>query len=144
MNRSETRNMAYKLLYSLEIQKPEKNEIQEQIEIFIANNDITENNVKDYIYDVINGIYENEDKIIPIIEKNLKDEWTIDRVSKTNLSILKLATFEIIYSKLPYKVVINEAIELAKRYGDDNSYFFVNGILANIVKELKLEDSAVH
>ena len=135
MNRSETRNMAYKLLYSLEIQKPEKNEIQEQIEIFIANNDITENNVKDYIYDVINGIYENEDKIIPIIEKNLKD-----RVSKTNLSILKLATFEIIYSKLPYKVVINEAIELAKRYGDDNSYFFVNGILANIVKELKLED----
>ncbi len=140
MNRSETRNMAYKLLYSLEIQKPEKNEIQEQIEIFIANNDITENNVKDYIYDVINGIYENEDKIIPIIEKNLKDEWTIDRVSKTNLSILKLATFEIIYSKLPYKVVINEAIELAKRYGDDNSYFFVNGILANIVKELKLED----
>ena len=93
MNRSETRNMAYKLLYSLEIQKPEKNEIQEQIEIFIANNDITENNVKDYIYDVINGIYENEDKIIPIIEKNLKDEWTIDRVSKTNLSILKLATF---------------------------------------------------
>ena len=140
MNRSETRNMAYKLLYSLEIQKPKKNEIQEQIEIFIANNDITENNVKDYIYDVINGIYENEDKIIPIIEKNLKDEWTIDRVSKTNLSILKLATFEIIYSKLPYKVVINEAIELAKRYGDDNSYFFVNGILANIVKELKLED----
>ena len=140
MNRSETRNMAYKLLYSLEIQKPEKNEIQEQIEIFIANNYITENNVKDYIYDVINGIYENEDKIIPIIEKNLKDEWTIDRVSKTNLSILKLATFEIIYSKLPYKVVINEAIELAKRYGDDNSYFFVNGILANIVKELKLED----
>lgn len=140
MNRSETRNMAYKLLYGLEIQKPEKNEIQEQIEIFIANNDITENNVKDYIYDVINGIYENEDKIIPIIEKNLKDEWTIDRVSKTNLSILKLATFEIIYSKLPYKVVINEAIELAKRYGDDNSYFFVNGILANIVKELKLED----
>ena len=140
MNRSETRNMAYKLLYSLEIQKPEKNEIQEQIEIFIANNDITENNVKDYIYDVINGIYENEYKIIPIIEKNLKDEWTIDRVSKTNLSILKLATFEIIYSKLPYKVVINEAIELAKRYGDDNSYFFVNGILANIVKELKLED----
>ena len=140
MNRSETRNMAYKLLYSLEIQKPEKNEIQEQIEIFIANNDITENNVKDYIYDVINGIYENKDKIIPIIEKNLKDEWTIDRVSKTNLSILKLATFEIIYSKLPYKVVINEAIELAKRYGDDNSYFFVNGILANIVKELKLED----
>ena len=140
MNRSETRNMAYKLLYSLEIQKPEKNEIQEQIEKVIANNDITENNVKDYIYDVINGIYENEDKIIPIIEKNLKDEWTIDRVSKTNLSILKLATFEIIYSKLPYKVVINEAIELAKRYGDDNSYFFVNGILANIVKELKLED----
>ena len=140
MNRSETRNMAYKLLYSLEIQKPEENEIQEQIEMFISNNDIIEKNVKDYIYDVINGIYENKEKILLIIEKNLREEWAIERVSKINLSILKLATYEIIYSKLPYKVVINEAIELAKKYGEDNSYSFVNGILANIIKELNLEN----
>ncbi len=140
MNRSETRNMAYKLLYSLEIQKPEENEIQEQIEMFISNNDIIEKNVKDYIYDVINGIYENKEKILLIIEKNLREEWAIERVSKINLSILKLATYEIIYSKLPYKVVINEAIELAKKYGDDSSYSFVNGILANIIKELNLEN----
>ena len=140
MNRSETRNMAYKLLYSLEIQKPEENEIQEQIEMFISNNDIIEKNVKDYIYDVINGIYENKEKILLIIEKNLREEWAIERVSNINLSILKLATYEIIYSKLPYKVVINEAIELAKKYGDDSSYSFVNGILANIIKELNLEN----
>ena len=140
MNRSETRNMAYKLLYSLEIQKPEENEIQEQIEMFISNNDIIQKNVKDYIYDVINGIYENKEKILLIIEKNLREEWAIERVSKINLSILKLATYEIIYSKLPYKVVINEAIELAKKYGDDSSYSFVNGILANIIKELNLEN----
>ena len=49
--------------------------------------------------------------------------------------ILKLAIYEITYKEIPYKVVINEAVELAKKYGEDNSKNFVNGILASIVKE---------
>ena len=65
----------------------------------------------------------------------MKSDWKIDRISKIDLAILKLAIYEIKYKKLPYKVVINEAVELAKKYGEDNSKKFVNGILASIVKE---------
>ena len=66
---------------------------------------------------------------------NLKKEWTINRISKINLSILEIAIFEIKYKEIPYKVVINEAVELAKKYGDDASPVFVNGVLASIVNK---------
>lgn len=58
----------------------------------------------------------------------------MQRVSQINISLLKLAIYEIIYKKIPYKVVINEVVELAKKYGDDNSRIFINGVLASIVK----------
>ena len=64
----------------------------------------------------------------------------MDRISKIDLSILKVAIYELVFSKLPYKVAINEAVELAKKYGDDNSKSFVNGILASIVKEKNLAE----
>ena len=59
----------------------------------------------------------------------------MERISKIDLAILKVAIFELIYSKLPYKVVIDEAVNLAKKFGNDNSKSFVNGVLASIVKE---------
>ena len=59
----------------------------------------------------------------------------IERISKINLAILKLAIYEIKYTETPFKVVINEAVELAKSYGEDSSKNFVNGVLASIVKE---------
>ena len=70
-----------------------------------------------------------------LISQNLKEKWDISRVSKVNLALLKLAIYEIIFNKLPYKVVVNEVVELAKKYGDDNSANFINGILANIIKQ---------
>ena len=73
------------------------------------------------------------DEIIKDIEKNLKSDWKIERISKIDLVILKLAIYEIKYKNLPFKVVINEAVELAKKYGEDSSKNFVNGILASIV-----------
>ena len=66
---------------------------------------------------------------------NLKDDWKLSRISKMDLAILKLAIYEIKFSDVPYKVSINEAVELAKKYGEDNSKTFVNGILASIVKK---------
>ena len=81
------------------------------------------------------GIKNNQQKIDEDIKTNLKENWKIGRISKVNLSILKLAIYEIKYTQVPFKVAINEAVELAKKYGDENSKTFVNGILASIVKE---------
>ena len=57
----------------------------------------------------------------------------MDRISKIDLAILRLAIYEIKYKEIPYKVAINEAVELAKKYGEDSSKNFVNGILASVV-----------
>lgn len=133
MNRSEIREQAFKLMYSLEIQKNEK--LEEQIDLYLESNDITNNNAIEYIKDAVLGIEKNKEEIILNIEKNLKSDWKIERISKIDLVILKLAIYEIKYKELPYKVGINEAVELAKKYGEDTSKNFVNGVLASIVKE---------
>ncbi len=133
MNRSEIREQAFKLMYSLEIQKNEN--LEEQVELYLESNEILDQNAIEYIKDTVFGIEENKEEIIKKIEKNLKEDWKIERISKIDLVILKLAIYEIKYKELPYKVVINEAVELAKKYGEDNSKNFVNGILASIVKE---------
>ena len=120
-------------MYSLEIQKNEN--LEEQVELYLESNEILDQNAIEYIKDAVFGIEENKEEIIKKIEKNLKEDWKIERISKIDLVILKLAIYEIKYKELPYKVVINEAVELAKKYGEDNSKNFVNGILASIVKE---------
>ena len=70
-----------------------------------------------------------------MISDNLKRDWTIERISKVNLAILEIAIFEIKYNELPFKIVINEAVELAKKYGEESSKKFVNGILASVINE---------
>jgi len=132
MKRSAAREEAFKLLYSLEIQKEN---FDEQLEIYFENEEISDNEIKNYITDTVKGIENNISEIEQKISENLKKEWKIERISKINLVLLKLAIYEILYTETPYKVAINEAIEIAKKYGDDNSPNFVNGILASVVKE---------
>ena len=139
MNRSETRKVAFELIYSLEIQKISRDEYEEQINLFLENNGIEENKVKEYVQDVIYGIEDHQEEILDQINKELSEKWEISRLSKINVAILKLAIYEILYKKIPYKVVINEAVELAKSYGDDSASSFVNGILASVVKNNNIE-----
>ena len=134
MKRSAIRELTFRLIYSLEIQKVE--DLEEQIELYIQCNDIEDDDAKEYIKDAILGIKENNIEIQGLIEKNLKADWKIDRISKVDLSLLKLAIYEIKYKQIPYKVAINESLELAKKYGEETSKNFINGILASVVKEL--------
>ena len=133
MKRSAIRELAFQLIYSLEIQKHE--DLEEQIELYLECNEVEENEAKEYIKDAVLGIKQNINEIQELIEKNLKADWKIDRISKIDLSLLKLAIYEIKYKKIPYKVAINECLELSKKYGEESSKNFVNGILASVVKE---------
>ena len=117
-----------------EIQKTD--ELEEQIELYLECNDVEEDEAKEYIKEITLGIKEHIKEITSLIEKNLKADWKIDRISKIDLSLLKIAIYEIKYKKLPYKVAINESLELAKKYGEETSKNFINGILASIVKEI--------
>ena len=118
MDRSSKRELAFKLIYSLEIQKQYD---EETIELFVENNSNGDNKVADYLKNIANGIIENNKEIEEKISSNLKKDWNLSRVSKVEIAILKVA--------------INEAVELAKKYGEEKSSSFVNGVLANIVKE---------
>lgn len=133
MNRTAIREQAFKLIYSLEIQKQEDKE--EAIQLYMESNEMTDTKVKEYMTDAILGIQKQEKEITQQIETNLKSDWKLERISKIDLAILKLAIYELNYTEIPYKVVINEAVELAKKYGEDSSKNFVNGILASVVKE---------
>ena len=132
MKRSAAREQAFKLLYSLQIQNNE--ELQEKIDIYIENNEITDKQAQDYISKVAKGVSEHKEEIEDLIRKNLKKGWELSRVAKIDLVLLKLAIYEIKYNDLPYKVGINETIELAKKYGLDNSHVFINGVLAHVIK----------
>ena len=138
MNRSKIRELAFELLYSLEIQKVEKESIEEQIKMFLETNEITDKKAEEYFTDVVYGIQTNSEKIQETISSNLASYWKIERISKISLVLLKLSTYELIYKKIPYKVVINEVVELAKLYGDENAPSFINGVLGNIVKQNNL------
>lgn len=135
MNKSELREELFKLVYSLEVQKCET---EEQINTYL---EIAELNEKDVnkIKTLVSDIIEKSSKIKEEISKNLKKDWSIDRISKVDMSILKIAIYELLYKKVPYKIAINEAVELAKKYGEDSSKSFINGILASVVKDNNLE-----
>ncbi len=136
MNRTAAREQAFKLLYSLEIQH---DNYEELTELYIENNEIEDAKTKEYIKNIANGVKTNEEAIQQLISENLKTGWQLERISKVNLALLKLSIYEIIYNEIPYKVGINEVIELAKKYGDNQSASFINGVLASIVKQ-KLEN----
>ena len=135
MNKSTIREITFKLLYSLEIQKSYEDE---DIELFFDDIELESNNIKEQIKKEIEDIIKNNDSLIEQISTNLKSDWKLERISKVNIALLKLAIYEMLYLKLPYKVVINEVVELAKKYGEDTSSSFINGVLATVVKENSL------
>ena len=81
---------------------------------------------------LVDGVKANLNNIEQEIAGNLK-AWSKDRIFKVDLAILSLAIYEIKYTDISYKVAINEAVELAKIYGNDDSPKFVNGVLAKVV-----------
>ena len=132
MNRSAVRELAFKFIYGTEVQKEYS---KEQLDLFIEDNEIKDESAINYMNSVFNGIEQNKTEILDLIKANLKKDWTIERISKVNLAILEIAIYEIKYQELPFKVAINEAVELSKKYGEDNAHVFINGILASIVKK---------
>lgn len=123
MTRSELREIAVKVLYGVYINEKAKvsydiNElIKEQMEI--------EN---EFVNELVNGVIENQKDISNYANKYLID-WTIDRLNIVEKAILSIGIYELMYTKTPSIVCINEAVELAKKFGEDNSPKMINACL---------------
>lgn len=133
MNRKKSREKAMEILFGMYLSKDSK---EDAIETYKENYEDSLDGVDfNYIDKTIEGVLKNEDEIEKSIEKNLKN-WKLDRISKVNLTILKIAVYEMKFAEdVPEKVAINEALDLAKKYSDEKSIPFINGVLDNIFKE---------
>ena len=131
--RSEARAAAFTQIFQLNQQGDNKGEMMEHLLNAIPE---CEDNLG-YIQSVINGVDENQSELDELISQHLKTGWTLRRISKVALSILRLAVYEMKYvDDVPQKVAINEAVNLAKEYGGEEDAKFINGILGAIAKDM--------
>ncbi|RIL69662.1 transcription antitermination factor NusB [Staphylococcus devriesei] len=127
MSRKESRKQAFQTLFQLEMKNTDLT-INEAIN-FIKD-DCPDLDLK-FIEWLVTGVKDHEPVLDKTIEPKLKD-WSLQRLLKTDRIILRMATFELLHSDTPPKVIINEAVELTKQFSDDDHYKFINGVLSNI------------
>lgn len=144
--RTRSREFALQLLYEIDIASGSLEEAFKDFwkdrtdlalsepEKEVLEKDKKDEEVREYAERLVTGACEKKSEIDRLIE-HYAENWTIRRMAAVDRNILRLATYEIIYvNEIPMKVAINEAVELAKRYGESDSSKFVNGILDKIAK----------
>ena len=130
MNRKAAREWLIQFFYQMDI----RNEFTEelfQVSVNALEDPVPEKN-KLYMEEVIRKFFENREAVDSIISDHLID-WTIDRMSRVDLAILRVAVIELKFMEgIPVSVAVNEAVDLSQKYGDDESAGFVNGVLGKI------------
>lgn len=133
MGRKQAREGAMKLLFQMESTNDFSNEA---MDLYLDNFMFDEGETQ-YIKDSIVKITENIEEIDNYIIANLEG-WSINRLAKVDLSVLRLAIFEIMYrDDIPMEVSINEAIETVKKYSTDDAFKFINGVLGGFVRSIE-------
>lgn len=129
LTRSELREKCMIILYQNDIINKNKNDAD--IDLIIKENLEIDN---DFVKEVVYGVITHFNEIDSLCNKYMND-WTIDRIDKTGAAILRIAVYELKYTDTPEVVVINEAIELAKKYSDDSVRKMINAVLDKMIKE---------
>lgn len=131
MTRREIREQVFKMLFRVEFYNQE--EMSEQIALCEDDASSWKEKDKTYIFEKVEKISEKIEEIDAKINE-VSEGWKTGRMGKVDLTLIRLAVYEMLYEEdVPAKVAINEAVELAKQYGTDNSPSFVNGVLAKLV-----------
>ena len=131
MTRREIREQVFKMLFRVEFYNQE--EMSEQIALCEDDACSWKEKDKTYIFEKVEKISEKIEEIDAKINE-VSEGWKTGRMGKVDLTLIRLAVYEMLYEEdVPAKVAINEAVELAKQYGTDNSPSFVNGVLAKLV-----------
>lgn len=130
MSRTELREHIFKMLFRVEFNSIEEMKEQERL-YFDLMGEVAEED-KDYILNKYRAIAEKRQEIDKLLD-DLTTGWRTGRMSRVDLTILRLATYELLWDEsIPTKVAINEAVELAKKYSSDSGPSFINGVLAKV------------
>lgn len=132
MGRREQREQIFKLVFQLEFN--DKTEMPEQMKLYLEQEEIQSEKDCTYISEKFEKIQDKISEIDTLINEQTTG-WKTERMGKVDLAIIRLAVYEIKYDdSVPTSVAINEAVELAKKFGQDESSSFVNGVLAKFSK----------
>ena len=126
LTRTEAREKIMVILYQIDLYQKEK--IDYDVESVIKENLDMDNK---YVRDIVNGIMDNKEELDKIISRYLEN-WSLNRLGQTDRAILRLSAYEMLYYDTPKVVVINEAVELAKKYSDDKVVKLINAVLDKI------------
>lgn len=126
MNRSELRKLIMTILYQINVY--DKNKMQYEIEDIIREVSPIEN---EFVKNIVYGVLEKKEEIDSLANKYMSN-WTIDRLGNTDQAILRMGIYELMYTETPDVVAINEAVELAKNYSDDDVKGMINSVLDKI------------
>ena len=130
--RRSSRELALKFLYQFELNK---GDLDEQIKLFLERNSSQED-VANFMKELVVSLIDKMEEIDEIIQK-FSDHWILDRMTVIDRNILRMGACELLFNfSTPPKVVINEAIDIAKKYGNEDSPEFINGILDKVYNEI--------
>ena len=129
--RREAREIAFKLIF--------ESEFNSVVDVNLSFDSMAEDTTlsedeKSFAYEIYNSFEKNRDEIRNLISSVVK-EYEIGRIYKVDLALIELAYCEFKFVKTPLKIVVNETLELAKKYSTDNSYKFLNGVLSTLLKD---------
>ena len=131
--RRSSRELALKFLYLFELNE---GDLDEQIKLFLERNS-SQQDVEIFMKELVVSLLDKIEEIDEIIQK-FSDHWVLDRMTVIDRNILRMGTCELLFSfSTPPKVVINEAIDIAKKYGNEDSPEFINGILDKVYNEIR-------
>lgn len=133
MSRKLAREKAYQILFGINFNKK-----SEQVKISLDEMQKEWNLNEDdlnFLKELLDGVLTNKDELIKVLTQNLKD-YKIEQLYASDKAVLLIALFELLHTQTPHKVVINEAVEISKKYGVEKSSKFVNGVLSGVVKNL--------
>lgn len=134
MGRRVAREVALKALFAYDLGKNEPYTILEQL---YEEEDTNDKSTSEFSRHLVEGVIQQQEHIDGVIEK-YAIEWDLQRMATVDRNIMRMALFEILYlPEIPEAVTVNEAIEIAKIYGSEDSARFINGILGNVIKELR-------
>lgn len=133
MGRRLAREVVFKYLFEADINKEELNS-----EEFYANREESQELQEEqinFVKGTLMGIKDNLTVIDQKISENMEN-WNLDRLGLVERALLRFATYELFHTEIGKEIILNEVIELAKKYGEDKSSEFINGVLANIIKNM--------
>lgn len=132
MSRKIAREELFKILFETELNGASITEVAERV---ISRGEVKlSENSKEFIEKYVKGIVENKEEIEETLNSEMTN-WSLERIGNVERALLKFGTYELMFEDMGHEIVVNEIVELAKKYGDEKSHEFINGVLAKIIKK---------